>query len=194
MRIHYLPLVILLSIASLGAGHSSRRLVDVIKSGLFSQAPYMRGAFFYKAVADKVGAAQLDTVLATFFQAHQGGSARMADMLQTIQDVTGYDPTACAQTWLLATTTPTPGSPADRARDRPRGPARQPAEDPPRARSGRGRGGRCGRGIACAGPARGSPNPPCFLVRGPWSVVRGALCALPWGSSVVGGWLAAFRS
>jgi hypothetical protein len=32
----------------------------------------------------------------------------MADMLATIQDVTGYDPTACAQIWLQSTTLPTP--------------------------------------------------------------------------------------
>ncbi|MGE5184327.1 MAG: M1 family aminopeptidase [Acidobacteriota bacterium] len=83
--------------------------VDIIKDNLFSQAPYMRGAFFYKAVADKVGAAQLDAALATFFQTYQGGSAHMADMLATIQSVTGYDPTTCAQMWLLATTVPAPG-------------------------------------------------------------------------------------
>ncbi len=80
-----------------------------IEKGLFTQAPYMRGAFFYKAVADKVGADQLDIVLAKFFHAHQGGSAGMADMLAEIQADTGYDPTACAQAWLLATTVPTPG-------------------------------------------------------------------------------------
>ncbi len=83
--------------------------IDIIKDNLFSQAPYMRGAFFYKAVADKVGAAQLDAALATFFQTYQGGSARMADMLATIQSSTGYDPTACAQMWLLASTVPAPG-------------------------------------------------------------------------------------
>ena len=84
--------------------------VDVIKDNLFTQAPYMRGAFFYKAVADKVGAAQLDAALAAFFAAHQGDKAGMADMLQTIQTVTGYDATACAQAWLLSTTAiPSPG-------------------------------------------------------------------------------------
>jgi aminopeptidase N len=83
--------------------------VDIIKSHLYGYAPYKRGAFFYKALADRLGADQIDTVLATFFQKHAGGAARMSDMLQTIQDVTGYDPTACAQTWLLGPTVPTPG-------------------------------------------------------------------------------------
>jgi hypothetical protein len=32
----------------------------------------------------------------------------MQDMLATIQAVTGYDATACAETWLKATTRPTP--------------------------------------------------------------------------------------
>jgi aminopeptidase N len=81
---------------------------DILK--LFATvAPYKRGAFFYKALADKLGAEQVDMVLATFYQAHAGGAAHMADMIQHIQDVTGYDATACAQTWLLSTTLPTPG-------------------------------------------------------------------------------------
>lgn len=78
-------------------------VVDVEKDNLFTQAPYMRGAFFYRAVAKKVGAEQLDAALGTFFQAHQGGAARMQDMLDTIKASTGYDATACAQSWLRAT-------------------------------------------------------------------------------------------
>jgi aminopeptidase N len=84
--------------------------VDVIKDNLFTQAPYMRGAFFYKGIADKVGASLVDQALRTFYQAHAGGAATMQDMLDTIKTVTGYDPTACAQIWLLdMTQTPTPG-------------------------------------------------------------------------------------
>ena len=86
--------------------------VDVLKDNLFTEAPYMRGAFFYKGIADKIGAAQLDQVLAAFYAAHAGGSARMADMLALIQQMTGYDPTACAQTWLLDTSSATPPTPA----------------------------------------------------------------------------------
>ena len=85
-------------------------VVDVVKDNLFSQAPYMRGAFFYKGVADKVGADRLDVALATFFQAHAGQTGTMQEMLDTIKTVTGYDPTTCAQTWLEdMTTVPTPG-------------------------------------------------------------------------------------
>ena len=83
--------------------------IDILDDNLFTNAPYIRGAFFYKGVADKVGADKLDEALAAFYQAHAGGSATMMDMLDTIRDVTGYDPTACAQMWLRSTTKPTPG-------------------------------------------------------------------------------------
>jgi aminopeptidase N len=80
--------------------------LDILDDGLFSRAPYIRGAFFYRAVALKVGAPQLDQALAAFYAAHAGTAASMADMLTTIRDVTGYDPTSCAQQWLRSTTIP----------------------------------------------------------------------------------------
>ena len=85
-------------------------VVDVEKDNLFTNAPYMRGAFFYRAVALKVGAAQLDAALHAFYLAHALGSARMADMLTTIKAATGFDPTACAELWLHATTIPAIGA------------------------------------------------------------------------------------
>ena len=83
--------------------------IDILKDNLFTNAPYIRGAYFYKGVADKVGADKLDQALAAFYAAHAGGSATMADMLQTIKDVTGYDPTTCAQSWLVSKIRPVPG-------------------------------------------------------------------------------------
>ncbi|HEY5950707.1 MAG TPA: hypothetical protein VIV40_34685, partial [Kofleriaceae bacterium] len=83
--------------------------IDILADNLYQNAPYIRGAFFYKAVADKVGAGKLDEALAAFYQAHAGGSATMMEMLSTIQTVTGYDPTTCAQMWLRSTTKPSPG-------------------------------------------------------------------------------------
>jgi aminopeptidase N len=82
---------------------------DVLTSGLFSNAPYMRGAFFYRAVAQKIGETQLDHVLASFYAKHRGQAAHMSDMLDEIKTVSGYDPTACAQAWLKAPTVPAPG-------------------------------------------------------------------------------------
>ncbi len=82
--------------------------IDILKDNLFSNAPYMRGAFFYRAVALKVGATKLDEALHSFYMAHAGKAAHMADMLDTIKAVTGYDPTTCADMWLKSTTKPTP--------------------------------------------------------------------------------------
>jgi aminopeptidase N len=83
--------------------------IDVIEDNLFTSAPYKRGAFFYKGIADKVGAALVDQAIATFYRANAGKAARMADMLETLHQVTGYDPTACAEIWLSSPTLPTPG-------------------------------------------------------------------------------------
>lgn len=83
--------------------------VDILADDLFTSAPYIRGAFFYRGVAQKVGADKVDQALAAFYAAHAGSAATMADMLTTIQAVTGYDATACAETWLRSTTKPTPG-------------------------------------------------------------------------------------
>jgi aminopeptidase N len=83
--------------------------IDILDDNLYTNAPYMRGAFFYRALAQKLGADKVDQVLAAFYAAHAGKAATMADMLSTIQTVTGYDPTACATTWLKSATTPTPG-------------------------------------------------------------------------------------
>ncbi len=83
--------------------------IDILDDNLFTDAPYMRGAFFYRGVALKVGADELDAAIAAFYAAHAGQAARMSDMLQTIEDETGYDPTACANSWLRSTTIPAVG-------------------------------------------------------------------------------------
>lgn len=84
--------------------------IDILKDNLFTRAPYMRGAFFYRAVALKVGAAKLDEALAAFYAANATKPASMQSMLATIQDVTGYDPTTCADMWLRSTTKPAVGA------------------------------------------------------------------------------------
>ncbi len=80
--------------------------IDIIDDDLFTNAPYIRGAFFYRGVALKVGAPLLDQALKAFYTAHGGKAARMSDMLETIKTVTNYDPTACADMWLKSTTKP----------------------------------------------------------------------------------------
>ncbi len=74
--------------------------VDILRDGLFSEVPYMRGAFFYKAVAEAIGVAELDGVLARFYLEHQGRAAGMQDMLFAIQHDTGFDPHALVDKWL----------------------------------------------------------------------------------------------
>ena len=91
-------------------------MIDVIGDGLYTNAPYMRGAFFYRALAQRLsangadGAHKVDEILAAFYQAHGGKAATMNDMLATIQSVSGYDATACANTWLKEAAVPTPGA------------------------------------------------------------------------------------
>jgi len=83
--------------------------IDILKDGMFTRAPYLRGAFFYRGVALRVGAAKLEEALAAFYAANALAPARMSSMLKTIATVTGYDPTQCATAWLRSTTIPSIG-------------------------------------------------------------------------------------
>ncbi|CAN5829305.1 hypothetical protein BH11MYX2_BH11MYX2_22780 [soil metagenome] len=66
--------------------------IDIIKDHLFTNLPYMEGAYFYKEVAEHVGADKLDTVISKFYKAHVGKAARMQQMVDFIKSETGYDP------------------------------------------------------------------------------------------------------
>ncbi|MGE0398845.1 MAG: M1 family aminopeptidase [Kofleriaceae bacterium] len=81
--------------------------IDILDDDLFTRAPYIRGAYFYRALAQKLGADVVDSVLAAFYAQHAGKAASMSDMLALIQTMTGYDPAACADTWLKAPAVPT---------------------------------------------------------------------------------------
>jgi hypothetical protein len=74
--------------------------IDILKDKLFTNLPYMEGAFFYKDVATKIGAAKLDTILGDFYKAHHNKPARMQDMLDAIKAASGFDPTAIAEARL----------------------------------------------------------------------------------------------
>lgn len=76
--------------------------VDILKDGLFSNIVYMKGAFFWREVAAAVGPEVLDAVLARFYEAHVGGSARMADLVDAVRRDTGFDPGPLVQRWLLS--------------------------------------------------------------------------------------------
>jgi len=74
--------------------------IDILKDGLFSDLPYMRGAFFYKDVAAAIGADALDGVLSRFYLAHRNQAAGMQDMLDAIAADTGLDVAPLVDKWL----------------------------------------------------------------------------------------------
>ena len=82
--------------------------IDILKDKLFTNLPYMQGAFFYKA-SPQGRCRRCSTGARDVLQGPRAAPARMEDMIDAIKADTGFDPTACAQTWLLDTTTPTPG-------------------------------------------------------------------------------------
>ncbi|MEO8703766.1 MAG: peptidase M1, partial [Kofleriaceae bacterium] len=71
-----------------------------IKDNLFTNLPYMQGAFFYRDVAAAVGADVLDGVISRFYVAHKTKAAGMQEMLDAIQADTGFDPTPIAEARL----------------------------------------------------------------------------------------------
>jgi len=74
--------------------------IDIIKDNLFTNLPYMQGAFFYKDVAAAVGADVLDGVIGRFYQAHKNKPASMQDMVDAIKRETGFDPAALVESRL----------------------------------------------------------------------------------------------
>ncbi len=76
-------------------------LFTVEGTEIWSLAPYRRGAFFFKKIADEIGPEKLDAALGTFYQQNLGRSARFADLLNHIETETGFDaPTLARQTLL----------------------------------------------------------------------------------------------
>ncbi|MFO0750323.1 MAG: M1 family aminopeptidase [Myxococcota bacterium] len=74
--------------------------MDILKDGLFSNIVYMKGAFFWKAVADEVGPDVLDAVLARFYEQHVGTAVSMAELIAAVETDTGYDPAPLVEHWL----------------------------------------------------------------------------------------------
>jgi aminopeptidase N len=74
--------------------------IDIAASPLWSNIPYMKGAFFLRAVESAVGRSALDAALRAFYTEHVGRAARMQDLLDTIETETGLDPGALADDWL----------------------------------------------------------------------------------------------
>lgn len=79
--------------------------IDIL-GGLFSDVPYMKGAFFFRALERRIGRDALDGILAAFFEAHRGQATGFQDLLDMVVSRTGYDPTACAEGWLRSASPP----------------------------------------------------------------------------------------
>jgi hypothetical protein len=80
--------------------------LDILADGLFGTAPYMKGAFFFKALAERIGADEVDRILGLFYQANREKATTMQSLLDIISSESGYDPTECAQSWLRSATPP----------------------------------------------------------------------------------------
>lgn len=80
--------------------------VDLLKSGLFSDLPYMKGAYFFKALQGKIGAPAVDAALKSFYAKRKGTAAKFAELLAEVKAGSGYDPQACAEAWLRGKTVP----------------------------------------------------------------------------------------
>lgn len=74
--------------------------IDILEDKLFTNLPYMQGAFFYKDVADVIGADVLDAVISDFYLAHVNAPASMQQMIDAIESKTGFDPTPIAEARL----------------------------------------------------------------------------------------------
>lgn len=75
--------------------------IDILNDDLWSYAPYMKGAWFYRQVAELIGEDQLDAALAQFYAENVNGAARMQDMIDLLHDY--GDPAAIdalADGWL----------------------------------------------------------------------------------------------
>jgi aminopeptidase N len=71
--------------------------IDIIEDKLFTNLPYMQGAFFYKDVADVVGADVLDGVISRFYNKYKNKPARMQDMIDAIKTDTGFNPSVIVE-------------------------------------------------------------------------------------------------
>ncbi len=80
--------------------------LDVLDDGLFGDAVYMKGAFFWGQVAEAVGAEALDDAMAGFFAEHVGGAARMMDLVGHVEAETGSDLAELVEGWLRSTGDP----------------------------------------------------------------------------------------
>ncbi|MBP9208067.1 MAG: peptidase M1 [Kofleriaceae bacterium] len=78
--------------------------IDILTDPLWSGVPYQKGAQYLREVAAVMGEAQLDAVIAAFYQAHVGQAAEMEQLIAAIKAAAGAGASAqldaIEQTWL----------------------------------------------------------------------------------------------
>lgn len=67
---------------------------------------YMKGAFFWRAVADAITPEVLDAVFARFYERNVGLAARMEDLVAAVEADTGFSPAPLVQRWLRSRGSP----------------------------------------------------------------------------------------
>lgn len=86
--------------------------IDIANDPLGSAVPYMKGAFFLRAVAKAIGAVELDEALGAFYRAHVGEAARMQELIDFIGSQTDAEGRAAIDelehTWLKQLACPPP--------------------------------------------------------------------------------------
>ncbi len=74
--------------------------IDILNDPLWSRIPYEKGAFFLRAVEQRVGRASLDLALAKFYAENVGQPRHMSDLLDLIETETGMDIDDLVIGWL----------------------------------------------------------------------------------------------
>ncbi len=69
-------------------------------SEIFTITTYMKGAFFFRALEQKVGRETLLAALSVFYRQHQGEAVTFGQLLDTLKQHTQFDPWPLAQAWL----------------------------------------------------------------------------------------------
>jgi aminopeptidase N len=80
--------------------------IDILKDELFGTAPYMKGAFFFQHLECTLGVEQLDQILSDFYKTKVGQAASLDELLQMVEQTSGYDPGDCTMAWLRAESLP----------------------------------------------------------------------------------------
>ncbi len=74
--------------------------IDILIDPLWSRIPYEKGAFFLRAVEQRVGRGPLDLALAKFYADNLGQARHMSDLLDLIETETGADIDDLVAAWL----------------------------------------------------------------------------------------------